>query len=335
MGTKKNRADFLIGMFVIVVVALGILVILRTVTTKDRAEAPAKSFLYELNDLRKTDPALIKYAETGRIETGFQHVFAVETDSDDRVYVAGDKAIQIFGGDGVFLSKIELTGSPGCLTVAEDGRIYVGMRDHVEVYDASGTRKARWENAGENAILTSIAVSGDNVFAANFVGRVILRYNTAGKLLNRIGEKDAERNILGFVVPSPYFDLAVAPDGLLRTTNPGLHRIEAYTFDGDLELFWGEPSMLMEGFSGCCNPVNFAIFPDGKFATCEKGLSRVKIYSAKGVFESVVAGTEAFAENVMTIGVLDVALDSRGRVLILDPCEKAVRVFVSAEELDS
>ena len=67
----------------------------------------------------------------------------------------------------------------------------------------------------------------------------------------------------------------MASDGLLRVVNPGRHRIEAYTFDGDLEFSWGKVSVGIEGFCGCCNPVNFAILSDGSFITCEKGLTRV------------------------------------------------------------
>ena len=70
--------------------------------------------------------------------------------------------------------------------------------------------------------------------------RIILRYNKEGKLLGRMGKKDKQKNISGLIVPSPYMDVAIAPDGLLRVANTGRHRIEAYTFAGDLELWWGK-----------------------------------------------------------------------------------------------
>ena len=142
-------------------------------------------------------------------------------------------------------------------------------------------------------------------------------------------------------MPSPYFDLEIAPDGLLRVASPGRHRVEAYTFDGDFEFSWGNPSMRIDGFCSCCNPVNFAILPDGKFVTCEKGLPRVKIYDTDGNFESVVAGPESFAENwrVCTLngssncqtGGLDVAVNSQGNVLVLDPVESVVKVFTQIQ----
>ena len=100
---------------------------------------------------------------------------------------------------------------------------------------------------------------------------------------------------------------------------------------------WGKSSAGIEGFSGCHNPVNFAILPDGSFVTCEKGLPRVKIYSPEGVFESVVAGTELFdmteedliseeGTEQLKVG-LDVAVDSQGRIFVLDPVRKTARIF--------
>ena len=164
----------------------------------------------------------------------------------------------------------------------------------------------------------------------------------------RIGEKDENRNIPGFVIPSPYFDLAVGRDGLLRVVNPGIHRIEAYTFEGDLEFSWGEFSSGVKGFCGCCNPVNFAILPgpdfsgaDDHFVTCEKGLTRVKIYDPEGSFIGVVAGPEQLVEGGKVeicdtpaecqIGGFDVAVDASGRVLILDTIKNVVRIFSRIE----
>jgi hypothetical protein len=174
------------------------------------------------------------------------------------------------------------------------------------------------------------------VFVADAGNRIVLRYDPAGKLLGKIGKRDPGRHILGFVIPSPHFDLALTADGLLRVVNPGAHRIEAYTLDGDLEVFWGKHGEGIEGFCGCCNPANLAILPDGRFVTSEKGIPRVKIYAADGKFVGVVAGPETLAptETILEetrpdhkLPVFDVAADSRGRVLVLDPLAMKVRIF--------
>jgi hypothetical protein len=116
--------------------------------------------------------------------------------------------------------------------------------------------------------------------------------------------------------------------------NPGRHRMERYSVDGDYSGAWGVTSMGIEGFCGCCNPIGFALLPDGKYVTCEKGLPRVKVYNAHGEFESVVAGVETFAANAKacgpsdcTAGGLDVAADAQGRIYILDLVTGDIRVM--------
>jgi hypothetical protein len=227
------------------------------------------------------------------------------------------------------------------LAVGVDGVIYAGLKDHVEVYDAQGQRQASWKSLGLDAILTSIAVTNDNIFVADAGNRVIVRYDTAGNIVNTIGKKDPERNIPGFVVPSAYFDLAVSRDGLLRAVNPGRLRIEAYTHDGDFEFSWGRSSMDIEGFCGCCNPANIAILPNGGFVTCEKGLVRVKVYDSEGRFLGVVASPGQLVEDgehricilpeQCQAGGFDVAVDSKGRVFVLDTMKNIVRTFTKVK----
>jgi len=210
------------------------------------------------------------------------------------------------------------------------------MKSRVEVFDAEGKRSAVWADLGPKAILTSLAAADADVLVADAGNRIVYRYDGSGKLVGRIGAKDPARNLRGFVIPSPCFDVAISSDGLVRVANPGTHRIEGYTLDGHLEVSWGTPSASIEGFCGCCNPANFAILPDGHFVTAEKGIPRVKIYGYDGKFVCVVAGPEILApgETIVEetrpdvrLPVIDVAADSQGRVLVLDPGKGKVRVF--------
>jgi hypothetical protein len=111
---------------------------------------------------------------------------------------------------------------------------------------------------------------------------------------------------------------------MLWLTNPGRRRVENHTYDGMYRFAWGKASMRIEGFCGCCNPTHLAIDADGRFFTSEKGLPRVKRYDPQGDFECVVAPPKAFADG--TTG-LDLAVDRAGRVLVLDPHRRAVRIF--------
>jgi hypothetical protein len=63
---------------------------------------------------------------------------------------------------------------------------------------------------------------------------------------------------------------------------------------------------------------------DDSFVTSEKGIARVKIYNRIGNLVSVVAAADLFIEG--TVG-LDLAVDSAQRIYVLDPMQKAVRIF--------
>ena len=316
-----------------------------TDTTGEKGSGLGKEFTYDLEELRKVDPKLITYEEVDKaIETGFKKPRGISVGAGDRIYVVGDKGLRVLERDGRRVSDVSLADKPRCVAVADDGVIYVGMKDHVEVLDPSGEARASWEGLGPKAVITSIAVSGDDVFVGDAGNRIILRYDRNGRVLGRIGRKNAARNVPGLIIPGPHLDVAVGPDGLLRASNVGRHRIEAYTFDGDLEFWWGEFSNTnIERFCGCCNPIGFAILPDGGFVTAEKGLTRVKVYDAAGKFEGVVAPPKDFPEHsgacsltepraCITKG-LDVAVDSGGRILVVDPIMGNVRSFVKIKTI--
>lgn len=341
--TAEANTKTVIGVLITLAVVVAVGAVVRLDVFGRKGGGLGKEFKYDVDNLAYIDPNLILYEESaGPIKTGFTDSHGIAVDSKGSIYVAGDKAIRIFSRSGDQHSEIKLSDMPRCLTVTEDDTIYAALNDHVEVYDAQGQQQASWESLGKDATLTSIAVSGDNVFVADAGHRIVVRYDTKGSIINKIGRKDSVRNIPGFVIPSPYFDLAVTKDGLLRVVNPGRRRIEAYTFDGDIEFWWGEPSAAVEGFCGCCNPVNIAVLSDGGFVTCEKGLVRIKIYDSAGSFVGVVAGPEQFgAGGTSTIctnpeecqtGGFDVAVDTEGRIFVLDTVDNIVKTFTKVKD---
>ena len=311
-----------------VLLALGGAAVYFMARSRVAAQKPSglpEEYDYAIEKLQIVDPSQIGYEEAATIEVTLTTPRGLAVGRDDRVYVAGDQKLVVFGSDGARLSEAALGGAPRALTAAADGTLYVAMRDHIEVCSPAGERQARWEGLGAKALLTSVAVAEKDVFAADAGNRVVVRYDTAGKLLGRIGRKDPKRNIPGILVPSPYFDVAVGHEGLLWVANPGRRRIELYTFDGDLEVWWGKAGIALERFSGCCNPSHFALLPDRGVVTSEKGLVRVKVHDGDGTFRTVVgAAPDAFDEGAVG---LDVATDSKGRILVLDPGARRVRIF--------
>jgi hypothetical protein len=317
--------------------AAGTMAILSAIASQRAQGGETKSanpFAYDVSQLQVTDPKLIAYEEKSRCKAPHTEAKRITIGPNDTLYVCSGNYLTALDSSGASKLAIAASEPTRCCAVAKDGTIYLGLRDHIEIFDSKGQRKAVWESPGKKPWLTGIAVAENDVFVADAGNRVILRYDKSGKLLRRLGEKDKDRNIPGFTIPSPFFDVELSRDGLLRVNNPGRHRMELYTTDGDFEVSWGVTAMGITGFCGCCNPINFALLPDGKYVTCEKGLPRVKIYSATGEFESVVAGVESFSENARacdpsdcTAGGLDVAVNSQCHIYILDLVTGDIRVM--------
>lgn len=294
-------------------------------------------FAYSVGTHAKTDPALLLYTERTRIELPWKGAHRLALTPRDTLLVAVGNGVGEITKDGRPVRELAMGAPVYCVAADADGTIYAGLRDHLEVFRPDGRRQAVWEKSTERSWFTGIAVAGESVFAADAGGRVILRHDRGGKVLGRIGERDKDRDIPGFVLPSPYLDVEWHPDGLLRVNNPGRHRVEFYTPEGGLEFAWGRPSVAIEGFSGCCNPINLAVLSDGRLVTCEKGLPRVKVYSAHGDFEGVVAGAEMFPENALagagdglgdgTRASLDAVVDAQDAIYILDTVTSRIHVM--------
>lgn len=314
--------------------------------SQDDASAPAPAgskpsgdFAYDVSEFEKVDPKLVTHQATGSFATGLERVKRLTAGLGGLVLVAGDRVVRLLKMDGTVQGEIALERPPHCLHLAGPDELLVGFGNHFGVYDLSGRLKRRSPRLGDDTFITAIAARERTVYLADAGRRDVLLADAAtGEITGRFGRKNEPLGAPGFVVPSPYFDLALGRDRL-HVTNPGRLRIETYTLDGRFESSWGEPGLAIERFCGCCNPVWFRINTDGRFLTSEKGLARVKIYDSNGKLEGVVAGPETLVDDKELAkracsdcrlgGAFDVATDEQGRVLVLDPFRNTVRIFTA------
>ena len=315
---KINKDRLMVGA-IVVVSMVGIFYFgIRTI--RDHAKRNQKN----LDNYKQTNAELHHYFEVKKIPILFSVMRGITIDREDCLYVSGDGSYSKFSPEG----HLQLTVSTGqtarCLAVDANGDVVLGLDDHIEVYTRAGKRKAQWDFLSDDAIITSIALTADHVFAADAGNRIVWKLDKEGQPLGKIGEKNKSKDIPGFVIPSPYFDVVVDPDGFLWAVNSGRHSLENYTVDGDLRASWGHFSLEVDGFCGCCNPSHMAILEDGSFITSEKGIPRVKQYNRLGDIVSVIAGPLQFREG--TVG-LDLAVDSHQRIYVLDPPRGMVRIF--------
>ncbi len=287
-------------------------------------ESEKNPYDYNIGKLRQVDENLLCYTEISLIKPGFDSLHGLAIDNSDRVYVSGKNQIAIYKPDGSMEKTFPIQGTPLCLAIDENGDVYTGMTDHVEVFDNDGKLLSNWEILNEQVFITSIALDESSVFVADAGNKIVYHYERDGIFRNEIGGKDPEKGIPGFIIPSAYFDLAIGREGQLWIVNPGRHALEAYTPGGDLISSWSKTSMQEDGFSGCCNPSHIALLEDGKFVTSEKGIERVKIIDQSGEFVCLVASPTMIEEG--TTG-LDLAVDSHQRIFVLDPKRGVVRIF--------
>ena len=113
-----------------------------------------------------------------------------------------------------------------------------------------------------------------------------------GGVKKLIGQNDGQ-----FIIPSPYFDVALNSDNTLFVANTGHRRVETRSIEGILKSYFGEPGTAPGAFCGCCNPAHFIIIPNG-FVTAEKGINRIKILNKSGEFVEYVSSKNKFMPSI-------------------------------------
>ena len=273
----------------------------------------------------------LQYALIKTINSGLAQLGGIALDDEDHIYLAGAEGVRVLDDKGELLTAWRTSGPARCVAVDEEGNVYVGQTTRVEKYDREGNLLTSWgtegTGRGQFQVVTSIAVSGADVFVADAGNRSVHHFDFTGDFIDEIGKRDPERGILGLICRSAYLDIALDAQGMLHVTNPGRLRVETYKPDGELVSFWGKPGLQPEGFCGCCNPTNIALMNDGRTVTAEKSIPRVKVYDSEGKMLAFL-GPKYFSKDAAG---LDLAVDSLGRIYVSDPGDGKVKVFAPEE----
>jgi len=245
----------------------------------------------------------------------------IAVDRVGQIYAAGDSELKVFDALGG-LKRRWPTSKPGLsVAVAADGSVYVGQSGQIEIFDSAGKLSDTWRNAELLGRVTAIDFAQDGVLAADAADRAIRRFDRGGKFLNNIGK---DNRMKGFRIPNGVVDFGVDAASIIHAANPGRHRVERYTPAGDLLGHFGRfDGIDPAGFPGCCNPTNVAVAGRDSIVVTEKAGPRAKLYHFSGKLLAVVAA-DVFDPNCKN---MDVAVDSRGRILVADTVKLAIIVF--------
>jgi hypothetical protein len=293
----------------------------KSAQPQQSSDSPA--FNYEFRYLKSTVIGL-----PGSAHQFQRSLVGVAVDLQGEIYGLGDDEIRVFGSDGMLLRNWRVLQDASCLTVAADGRVYVGALGKIEIYDRAGNRLGGF-SAGETdkpAFITSLKIFRNEILAADSDARYIRRFDQNGKQLGVIGTRNNTGN---FMLPNRWLDFDVDSKGLIMAADTGRHLVEAWALDGSPVGSFGKFGMTDPAhFVGCCNPVNLALTPDGKVVTAEKMVARVKVYEPTGKLVAVI-GPENFDPACTHIYL---AVDSTGRILAADPVRRTITVFSREEK---
>jgi sugar lactone lactonase YvrE len=255
----------------------------------------------------------------------FHHALrGLALDGAGHLCAVGGSMVRVFDSAGELVRHLQTSGPGECVAVDDEGRVWVGEREQVEIFGPDGHLSDTWRDPGRLGLVTAIGFGRGDVFLGDSTARWIHRYGPDRGFINHIGDQHRKG---GFHIPNGVVDFAVDHEGIIHVANPGMHRVERYSADGTLLGRFGRfDGQDPAGFPGCCNPTNLTVDPRGRVIVTEKAGPRVKIYSAEGQLLAVVADDvfDPAAKN------MDVVVDAAGRIYVADTATLTIHVFEPA-----
>jgi len=243
----------------------------------------------------------------------------------DQLYAVGDSEVKVFDAAGTLLRRWE-TEFPARSVAVSGEEVWVGEKGQIEIFNQRGELQRTWKDSGRLGLVTAIEVIDACVLVADSLDRCIRRYGREGGFLNNIGK---ENRMKGFNIPNGSLDFSVDRQSVIHACNPGKHRVERYTLDGELLGHIGRfDGRDPQGFQGCCNPTNVAVADEGNIYVTEKAGPRAKVLDRSGNLVAVIA-SDVFHPGCKN---MDVTVDSLGRVLVADTVRLEIQVFVADNE---
>ncbi|MDA3928926.1 MAG: hypothetical protein PF541_08185 [Prolixibacteraceae bacterium] len=315
----KNKQ---ITYFLIFLVLVIVVVIALNFTSNRPNNSKENPYEYDIDEYKMVDPTLIHYKETRQLKVKLDEHAGLAT-FNKIIYLASNSKLSAITAKGKIITEFAIQPDARAIAINNEN-VVVAYKQNIETYKHNGTLQSKTEVLSDSSVFTSVALWNNKIIVADAGKRRLYGFDE-GKLTMEIEGVSGAKNLHGFIIPSPYFEIAVNSSNELWATNPGMHALQHYNANGDLLQEWDKISMEIEGFTGCCNPAQFTFLPDGRFVTSEKGMPRIKIHSKTGELESVVAAPSKFEGNqhaaeVATLGEIIVALDlDREMIRIFEP----------------
>lgn len=270
--------------------------------------------------------AAITEIEDNTVETPWQVVKEFSIDygiltsvalTADRVICAGDSFLTAYDTNLAEIWNKQLEKGINAVAVYGD-TIYAATKEELTLFTLSGNPVDTWGPYDDDPVITSVSVNSRYVAFADAGNRLVFVLDKNGALESIAGHPGNQ-----FIIPSPYFDVAITKEDTLLAANTGKRNIEFRSIDGTLIRAIGEPGASLDDFCGCCNPAHFAVFPDGNIATGEKGINRIKIIRKTGELVEPVAQPDNFKPSVP----VDLAISKDGLIYAANRDNSTLYIF--------
>ncbi len=248
-----------------------------------------------------------------KVEEGMLEAVTV---SSGNIYLGGASFVSCYDSDLKLIWNVETPEPVTSLSNSGDS-IFASTASQILVIGKSGKLLGDWGPYEDSSMITSVSANRKYVAFADAASRVVFVLDKGGEVKKMIGQGDKQ-----FIIPSPYFEVALDLDNNLFTANTGKHRVETRNINGDVISFFGHPGSGPNYFCGCCAPPHFAVVPDG-FITAEKGINRIKILDKQGEFVEFVSSHNNFIKSVP----LDLASIDGKTIYAAYPGESKLYVF--------
>lgn len=244
-------------------------------------------------------------------------LLSVAVSENGNILLGGDSFLASF--DELLSSKwkIKMPGKITALSVYGD-TVYAASGELLFLVGNDGRMIAEWGPYEANSIITSVFAGKKLIAFADAGAKRIFILRKDGEVISMLGQGNDK-----FIIPSPYFDVALTEEDMVFAANTGHRRIEKWSVDGIKRSQFGEPGTAPGAFCGCCNPAHFAVIPQG-FVTAEKGINRIKILGADGEFIEFVSSKNSFTAS----SPLDVASTDGEKIYAANPADSKLYVFI-------
>jgi sugar lactone lactonase YvrE len=287
---------------------------------------------------------LREWGKKGREPGQLDAPIGLAINADDEILVTEfrNNRVQRFSADGRPLGSFDVEPMPGGIAVDRAGNVYVAplMSHKICVYSPSGRPLREWgkqgKGDGEFDQPGGLAVAADGtVYVADQVNRRVQRFTPEGKFLRKWGEygtrpgqfdgKEKLPNRTG----GPNF-VAVDRDGSVYTTEAALGRIQKFTPEGKVVLWFGGNGTEPGGFGGrpknLPGPIAICVEAGGRIWVSSTN-NRVQAFSPEGKFLGGAVSLEAADGPGRFHTPHGLAFDSRGHLYVADTQNHRIQKF--------